>query len=509
MADAATGNRLLDITGLVKVFGGNRALDGAELSMRPGEIRALVGQNGCGKSTTIKILAGYYTPDEGEIRLHGEQVRLPMTQDALAHHGVTFLHQDLGLVPTMSVLENLRIGTLKSTGGRIAWRKERAAAAEVLCKYGLDVDPRLPVSRLSQTQQTILGMVRALEGVSDREHGLIVLDEPTSALPAGEIEALFTAMRTARDHGHGLILVTHHLDEVFRVCDSVSVFRAGRHIVTKQVTETTEKDLIEAIIGGVLPALPALNSAETAGEVVLSIDRLSGTVSNDVSLEVREGEIVGLTGLLGAGQEEIAYLVYGGRRIAAGTVTVAGAVTAKPTPYASRRRGIALLPSDRKMQSGVQTATMRENASLPRLKRLMRPWGIDRRAEQKAVSDLLERFDVRPPAPSRPLSSFSGGNQQKALLGRWIEEDPKLLFLDEPSNGVDVGARQQIFAELQQCAKRGMAIVIASSQHDDIAAVCTRALVFSRGRVVDELHGREITADALLSACFRAESLTA
>jgi ribose transport system ATP-binding protein len=508
MADAVTGG-LLDITGLVKVFGGNRALDGAQLSMRPGEIRALVGQNGCGKSTTIKILAGFYTADEGEIRLHGEQVHLPMTQDTLARHGVTFLHQDLGLVPTMSVLENLRIGTLASTHGRIAWRKERAAAARVLRKYGLDVDPRLPVSRLSQTQQTILGMVRALEGVGDREHGLIVLDEPTSALPAGEIEALFAAMRTARDHGHGLILVTHHLDEVFRVCDSVSVFRAGRHVVTEQVGETTEKDLIEAMIGGVLPELPTLDTAADAGDVVLSVDGLSGTVSRDVSLQVRAGEILGLTGLLGAGQEEIPYLVYGGRRISAGTVSVDGERTPRPTPYASRRRGIALLPSDRKTQSGVQTATMRENVSLPRLKRLMRPWGIDRRAERKAVGELLERFDVRPPTSSRPLSSFSGGNQQKALLGRWIEESPRLLFLDEPSNGVDVGARQQIFAELQECAKRGMAIVIASSQHDDIAAVCTRALVFSRGRVVDELHGGEITPDALLSACFRAESLSA
>lgn len=508
MADAA-GAPLLDVTGLVKVFGGNRALDGAELSMKAGEIRALIGQNGCGKSTTIKILAGFYTADEGEIRLHGERVHLPITQDTLARHGVTFLHQDLGLVPTMSVLENLRIGTLRSTRGRIAWRRERAAAAEVLARYGLDVDPRTPVSRLSQTQQTILGMVRALEGVGDRDHGLIVLDEPTSALPAGEIEALFAAMRTARDHGHGLILVTHHLDEVFRVCDSVSVFRAGRHVVTEQVGATTEKDLIEAMIGGVLPELPVLNAATTAGEVVLSVDRLSGQVTQDVSLEVRAGEILGLTGLLGAGQEEIPYLVYGGRRIASGTVSVAGEVTPRPTPYASRRRGIALLPADRKTQSGVQTATMRENASLPKLKRLMRPWGIDRRAERAAVNELLERFDVRPATSSRPLSSFSGGNQQKALLGRWIEESPRLLFLDEPSNGVDVGARQQIFAELQECAKQGMAIVIASSQHDDIAAVCTRALVFSRGRVVDELHGGEITSDALLSACFRAESLTA
>jgi ribose transport system ATP-binding protein len=509
MADIPPSSELLEITGLVKVFGGNRALDGAHLSMKPGEIRALIGQNGCGKSTTIKILAGFYTADEGEIRLHGEQVRLPMTQDTLARHGVTFLHQDLGLVPTMSVLENLRIGTLRSTGGRIAWRKERAVAAEVLRKYGLDVDPRIPVSRLSQTQQTILGMVRALEGVGDREHGLIVLDEPTSALPAGEVEALFAAMRIARDHGHGLILVTHHIDEVFRVCDSVSVFRAGRHIATKQVAETTEKDLIESMIGGILPDLPTPGSTGASRQVVLAVEGLSGRVSQDVSLEVRAGEILGLTGLLGAGQEEIPYLVYGGARATAGTVTVDGEQTPRPTPYSSRKRGIALLPSDRKTQSGIQTATMRENASLPKLRRLRRLWGIDGRAEKKAASDLLERFDVRPHAPSRPLSSFSGGNQQKALLGRWIEENPKLLFLDEPSNGVDVGARQQIFAELQECAKRGMAIVIASSQHDDIAAVCTRALVFSRGRVVDELHPGGMTADALLAACFRAESLPA
>lgn len=509
MAEVPEGLPLLDIRRLVKVFGGNRALDGADLSMKPGEIRALIGQNGCGKSTTIKILAGFYTADEGDIELHGERVHLPMTQDTLARHGVTFLHQDLGLVPTMSVLENLRIGTLKSTGGRIAWRKERASAAKVLRRYGLDVDPRIPVSRLSQTQQTILGMVRALEGVGDRRHGLIVLDEPTSALPAGEIEALFSAMRVARDHGHGLILVTHHLDEVFRVCDSVSVFRAGRHVATKQVGETTEQELIETMIGGVLPELPTLNDTSTSGEVVLALDGLSGKVSHDVTLEVRAGEILGLTGLLGAGQEEIPYLVYGGLRATSGTVSVDGRPTPRPTPYSSRKRGITLLPSDRKTQSGVQTATMRENVSLPKLRRLMRPWGIDGRAEKKAVSDLLERFDVRPLAPSRPLSSFSGGNQQKALLGRWIEENPRLLMLDEPSNGVDVGARQQIFAELQECAKKGMAIVIASSQHDDIAAVCTRALVFSRGRVVEELQGGEITADALLSACFRAETRTA
>ncbi|MGH3626537.1 MAG: ATP-binding cassette domain-containing protein, partial [Sciscionella sp.] len=241
----------------------------------------------------------------------------------------------------------------------------------------------------------------------------------------------------------------------------------------------------------------------TRDRPILGCVAVTGEVCRDVNLEVSPGEIVGLTGLLGAGHEELPYLIYGAAEMVAGTITLDGRALKHANPTRSRRAGIALLPANRQRDSGVLTATVRENVSLPSLASLRRPWGIDRRAERIAVEGVLTRFDVRPGRPNLPLLALSGGNQQKALLGRWIEQNPKLLLLDEPSNGVDVGARQAIFAELQNCARRGTAVVVASSQHDDIAAICSRALVFSRGTVIAQVVGGDLTAARLLSACYR------
>jgi ribose transport system ATP-binding protein len=500
---------VLQMTGLTKTFGGSHALGQVDFSVDGGEIRALIGHNGSGKSTLIKILSGFHTPDGGEIRLHGEAVETPISAGTLRRHRVSFLHQDLSLVPTLSIVENLRAGRLQARGGRIRWKSERTRARKLLAEYGLDVDPAIKVARLSQTQQTILGMVRALDTLADdvagADSGLVVLDEPTSALPASEIDELFAAIRVARDAGHSIVLVTHHLDEVFAVADTVTVLRGGRLAATTPVADVDEAELIRTMIGGELDALEETPAAERR-DPVMSCHGLTGEVCRDVQLDVAPGEILGLTGLLGAGHEEIPYLLFGATPARGGVVVVDGAELRRRAPAVARDAGLALLPSDRQRDSGIMAATVAENASLPSLGALRRAWGLDTRAEMTAVQALLERFDVRPAKPGLRLGALSGGNQQKVLLGRWIEQDPKLLLLDEPSNGIDVAARRAIFEILQEAAVNGMAVIVASSQYEDIAAICTRAVVFSRGRVVGELNGSQVTADNLLAACYRAEA---
>jgi len=499
---------MIEAQDVKKAFGGAYALRGVTLEVAPREVHAIIGQNGSGKSTLIKILSGYYQRDSGSIRVRGETVPQTFTAEWLRHRGVSFLHQDLGLVPTLSVLENLRVGRF-TTGhaGNISWRQERELVDRLLLTFGLHIDCRQPLLRLSQAQQTVVGIVRAFQDVDAvAEGGLVVLDEPTSALPSRETEILFTAIRRVKDAGHSVVIVTHHLEEVFAVADRVTVFRNGEVVCTEQVAAMTERSLVQSMLGGSLHALTPMQPGTQSSDCVLRVDKLDGQLCSQVSFEVRPGEIVGLTGLLGSGHDELPYLLYGATTPRNGVITIRGVPLPKLTPRLARRHGIALLPAGRQTQSGIPRATVRENVSLPRLREYMRARGIDSGSEKTAVEEVLQRFNVQPPVPGARLETLSGGNQQKALLGRWIATSPELLILHEPSNGVDVGARQGIFEILQSCARDGMGIVVASSQYDDIAAICTRVLVFSRGKIIKELAGGNLEANQIAAECYGEES---
>jgi ribose transport system ATP-binding protein len=493
---------ILILEGLTKRFGSTLALAEAALEIGPGEVHGLVGQNGSGKSTLIKILSGYHAPDAGEVRVRGRRIHLPASTQDLRRSGVSFVHQDLGLVDSMSVLENLRLGRFETDAiGRIRWRRERARTRALLRRLDLAVDPGTPIGRLTQSERAIVAIARALQDLDAVQEGLLVLDEPTASLPEEEVGRLFQALRRVRAEGSAVLFVSHKLDEVLEISDRVSVLRDGRLVATRATAGLDQAALIQLVLGRTLSELypqvahrPAATLVEVAG--------LSGAVARDVSFAVRAGEILGLTGLVGAGHDELPYLLVGARRRRAGRVAVRGRPLTRPSPRAARRAGLALLPADRARESGIPGAAVRENVSIPFLGRYQRPWGLDRRRERREVTGILERMGVTPRDPERSLRQLSGGNQQKALLGRWFGQPPAVLVLCEPAQGVDVGSRHAIFEMLLRAAADGMSIVYASAEYEDLAHVCDRVLVLRGGRVVRELAGPSLTEDEIASACY-------
>jgi ribose transport system ATP-binding protein len=494
---------VLRVVGLSKSFGGTIALDHADLEIRRGQVHALVGQNGSGKSTLIKILSGYHQADAGWVEASGERVRLPLSSGELRELGISFVHQDLGLVPEGTVLENLRVGRYSTgSGKRIRWRQERAMARELLGHFELDIDVDEPVTRLSQTQRAILAVARAVADVEQRgQRGLLVLDEPTAALPAHEIDLLFAAMRRVTERGSAVLFVTHHLDEVLAAADRVSVLRDGRLVATRDVSGLAEHSLVALILGREPGELyPEILFRDMAP--VMEVRNVSGRVASNVSLTLHSGEIVGLTGLVGAGHDEMPYLIYGALQPTSGVIEINGQQWAHPTPRRSKQAGVALLPADRQAQSGILGATVRENVTLPALAQYRTRWGLDLARERAEVAEDLERFSVQPPDAERLLYSLSGGNQQKALLARWLRTHPRVLLLHEPTQGVDIGARRGIFRILRDSVMAGTSILYSSVEYEDLANVCDRVLVFRRGAVVDALTGSGLTADRITERCY-------
>jgi ribose transport system ATP-binding protein len=494
---------VLTVRGLTKSFGGTVALADVDLEIQAGEIHALVGQNGSGKSTLIKILSGYHTAEAGRVAVLGREVKLPLGPRDLRELGISFVHQDLGLVPTGTVLENLRVGRYETGPGRnIHWRRERQTARELLARFDLDVDPDQTVARLRTTERAILAVARAVADVeAARGRGLLVLDEPTTALPAHEVGLLFDAMRRVTEADSAVLFVTHNPNEVIAVADRVSVLRDARLVATEPVAGLDEESLIALILGRELGELyPAMRLRET--DPVMEVRGLSGRVARDVSLTLKSGEIVGLTGLIGAGHDEVPYLIYGARAPEAGLVGIDGQEWRHPTPERSKGAGVALLPADRQGQSGILGATVRENVTMPALTDYRRRWGLDHARERADVRSDLERFTVQPRDPERKLYSLSGGNQQKALLARWLRLAPRVLLLHEPTQGVDIGARRGIFDILRDSVMAGTSVLYSSVEYEDLANVCDRVLVFRRGRIVGSLSGESLSAERLAERCY-------
>jgi ribose transport system ATP-binding protein len=496
---------VLAVEALAKAFGATQALDGVSLEVHAGEVHGLVGQNGSGKSTLIKVLSGYHAADGGMVRMHGELVKLPIAHGEAQRLGVAFVHQDLGLVGTMSVLENLHVGRYRTAAGRrIRWRAERERTRRLLRRFDLELAPDTPVDRLSQAERAIVAIMRALDDVeAHRGSGLLILDEPTAALPAHEVHRLFAAVRTMAGSGSGVLIVTHNLDEVFSITSAVTVLRDGRVVASRRTAELDEGALIDLIVGREL-AQAATRHDSRAGATTMEVSGLRGELVHDVGFEARAGEILGLTGLVGAGHQEVGHLIAGARPAAGGTITIEGRRLESPSPQRALAAGVVLLPADRQRHSAILGATVKENVTLPALKSFRGRLGrLDHRAERAAVGDVLRRFEVHPREPERPMMTLSGGNQQKALLGRCLRMRPRVLLLHEPTQGVDVGARQGIFETLRAAADGGAAVVYASVEYEELANICDRVLVFRRGRVVADLEGAECTQEAIMAHCYQ------
>jgi ribose transport system ATP-binding protein len=502
----------LELRNLSKSFGGTHALRGVDLTILPGEVHGLLGENGSGKSTLIKVLAGFHEPEDGTLLIDGDEVRLPLAPGQFRDLGMSFVHQDLGLVESLSVLENLRVAEIAASRSRwrISWRGERRRAREAFERYGLILDPSATVADLKPVERALLAIVRALEEIRavGRGHGLLILDEPTVFLPKEGVDRLFALVRDAAASGASILFVSHDLDEVLEITDRVTVLRDGALVGTVVTRETTETSFVEMIIGRQLAALGEVGHADlTERRIGASVEGLTGRSVKDVSFEMHEGEIVGITGLLGSGFEEVPHLLYGARQAAAGRLVLRGDALDLTglTPTAAIDAGLALIPADRKTDGSVGSLPIVENMALSVLDRYFNGVSLERRRMRRETAALMGEFDVRPNDPSLPYGAFSGGNQQKALLAKWFQTEPRLLLLDEPTQGVDVGARQQIYGIIRTAVEeRGMHVLCASSDYEQLALLCDRVIVFGRGRVWRELVGADVTKERIIEQSYAA-----
>jgi ribose transport system ATP-binding protein len=516
---AATAKPVIELRRLSKRFGGAKALDDVTLTVEQGEVHGLLGENGSGKSTLIKVLAGFHAPEHGaELLVNGRPVRLPLAPSQFRALGLSFVHQDLGLIGDLTVLENLRIGELaQSRSLRIRWAQERRAARAKFERYGFDLDPTATVSDLPETDRALLAIVRAVEEiratVAEGERGLLVLDEPTVFLPREGVQRLFALVREVTAKHASVLFVSHDLDEVREITDRVTVLRDGRVHGTVATAQATETQLVEMIIGRGLETLQRTVTARPTGPVALSVRNLGGRTVKSVDFDAHRGEILGLTGIIGSGFDEVPYLLFGARPCEVGELKVGDRSHPLPLmrPRDALRARMALLPADRQVDGSVGTLSVADNAMLQVLDRY-RPSALRLRRMRSDAAGLLDDFDVRPRNPDAEYASLSGGNQQKVLLAKWLQIEPQVLLLHEPTQGVDIGARESIFTLLRAEASKGTTILCASSDHDQLAAICDRVLVFGRGRIASELTGAEVDkariAEQALNSSAGAASLT-
>jgi ribose transport system ATP-binding protein len=492
----------LEVRNLTKLFNGVVALDHVDLTLDAGRVHGLLGENGSGKSTLIKILSGFHQPDAGTLTVWGQPVSFPLAPDRPAALGLRFVHQDLGFVPGLTVAENFHLGSLATgrTGWRTSSRELERSAAAVLEGYGIAIDTQQPLRTLSSIQKTLLAVVRAMHDLPPGQ-GILVLDEPTVFLPRKDVEDLFTLIRRVAAEGSAVLLVSHDLEEVTEITHQVSVLRDARLVGSRMTGTSSKEDLVHMIVGRAVDG-PTRPLPSPSGAPVLDVVGLTGRDIRDVSFSVAAGEIVGVTGLEGSGAEELPYLLYGAHAALRGQVSIGGRPleARRLSPTGSLAAGMALIPADRRRLAGLVRMSVEENLTHPRIRRFRLGPFLRRSALRRDAESLIRRFDVRPPRPAQTFGTLSGGNQQKAVLAKWLAVEPKVLLLHEPTQGVDVGARQQILDYLRAAASDGRAVICASSDFEQLAALCNRVLVFRRGQLAAELTGASLDKKSITRA---------
>ena len=490
---------LLRFQSISKRFGGTQAVDGVTLDVQGGEILALLGENGAGKSTLIKLLAGIYPADAGEIFFDGRPQSDWRSSDR-RHQPVAFIHQDLGLVEWMTVAENVALGLgYPRRFGLIDWKAARTNARRVMARVGCDISPERRVFSLTRAEKSLLAIGRALE-VRAR---LLVLDEPSASLPMSDVLRLFGVLRGLRAQGMAMIYVSHRLDEVMAISDRAAVMRDGALVATKATSQTTEAELVSLIVGKALSAaVPKATPPAPGGLALQPVLELQGAASGNagpISLAVQRGEVVGLVGLRGAGHEAISRAIFGREPLSAGAMRLLGRDMRLASPAHAIRAGVACVASERLEESLAASMSVLENLFPNPALHGDRGLAFDRRGREHAAAlALIERFDVNPPAPAAEVQQLSGGNQQKVVLARWFHLDKPLVLLEEPTAGVDVGAKRQIYGLLRERARAGCALIVVSTDFEEVATVCTRVLVFRNGLIAAELQGAQITVERLL-----------
>lgn len=518
-SSSPTGGAALEIRHLSKRFDGAVALDDVSLSVARGEVHGLLGSNGSGKSTLIKVLAGFHDPEPGaEIRLYGEKLALPVSGPVARDKGLAFVHQHLGLIPTLSVAENLFLNRLATEENwALNWAHLNNEASEIFAQFGLALDPRALVAQLTPVQQALLAIVRAYEELrqasaahSDRP-GVLVLDEPTPFLPKSGVEQLFRLVRQCTDLGASVIFVSHDVDEVREITDRATILRDGLLIDTVNTATTSHEGFVERIIGQNLKAYGGRAKRLSTAKKRVSVTDLAAPGIGPLNFGMAQGEILGLTGLIGSGCDDVPAMLYGAREGVRGRIELdgTGKSIAMLRPEEALAWGLAYLPADRLGAAGVGSLPVGDNAAMPVYSDLKTGALLTDRVINRHAQKLGAQAGVKPNIPEMPLSALSGGNAQKVLMAKWLQTEPRLLLLDEPTQGVDVGARQTLWDALDKAAAQGTCVLIGSTDYDQLAQLCHRVLIFARGQIVAELTGDALTKETIAEHCYRSMTVEA
>jgi ABC-type sugar transport system ATPase subunit len=485
---------VLRLHDVVKAFSGIHALGGVSFDLGRGEVHALVGENGAGKSTLIKIVAGAYLPDSGAIEIDGV-AHEGLTPEEASHLGIRVVYQDFNLLPELSVAENIFLGAQPTGRLRLLdTTQRRLRTIALLVRLGANLDPDRLVKHLTVGEQQIVEIAKALA----LDARILIMDEPSAVLPSHDMDRLYGVIRALRAEGASIIYISHRLEEIFSIADRVTVLKDGRSVMTGRVAETTRAQLVNSMVGRELKEQYPPPSC-TPGDTLLEVKNLyvDGCVYG-VSFTVHAGEIVGLAGLGGSGRTTVARALVGLAKLDAGEVHIAGR-SAPTNPADAARAGIALIPEDRKAHGLVLSHSVRFNVTLPNLRQLVR-WGLVllHRRERSLVKSSVERLQIRPPGPELLVENLSGGNQQKVVLAKWLAQQPRLIVLDEPTRGVDVGAKAELYARMRELTRQGVGIVMVSSELPELIGMSDRILVFHEGRLSGELQGSEASEQAVM-----------
>ncbi|KAB0679598.1 sugar ABC transporter ATP-binding protein [Aureimonas leprariae] len=488
---------IVALAGVSKSFGPVSVLRGVDFDVRPGEVHALMGENGAGKSTMIRIMSGAHRADEGRLLVDGGERRFASPREAQGA-GLAVVHQELLLFPSLTVAENVFLGHAPRTGiGTVDWAKVRTGARALLDRLDcpdLDVDAK--VSKLSVANRQRVEIARALS----RNARVLVMDEPTAALAEADVRRLLDVVRSLRREGVAIVYVSHRMNEIFEIADRVTVLRDGKTVATKPIAEVTEASLVSMMVGRDIDQLFPKETVPI-GEVVLKVEKLaSGTAVRDVSFDLRAGEILGLAGLVGSGRTETAEAIFGVRPVNAGTITLSGKPLKISSVAEAIAAGIGYVPEDRALHGLVRPQSIRENVSMAVLPRLTRGSVVDARRVTEMAADAIKRFAIRARGPKQIVSQLSGGNQQKVVLAKWLATDPRVLILDEPTRGVDVGAKTEIHRLMTELARQGIAILMISSELPEVLGMSDRVAVMNAGRLVATFDRQDATPDAVGAA---------
>ncbi len=476
---------LLQLTAISKEFPGTKALKGVDFNLYAGEVHALIGENGAGKSTLIKIIAGLYQQDTGSIALEGAAVDFHSPADSLEHR-IKVVYQELDLVPDLSIAENVFLGNLpKKRFGTVDWQELYSRTGELLLDLGLDIDPETPIIALTVAQQQLVEIARALS----RQARIIIMDEPTSALSQAEIESLFAVIRRLQGRGVGIMYVSHKLDEIYAIADRVTVFRDGEHIATEAVKETTHRDLVTWMVGREVKDLYPRTPVDR-GDVLLEVDGISGANILDFSLNVHAGEIVAVFGLMGSGVHNLGRLIFGDMP-RTGSVRVQGEEIHASAPMDAIRKGLGFLTENRKTDGLLLPLSVKENITLVSVDNYAKMMVINGQEERKATAEIIDKLSIKTPGIAQKIRFLSGGNQQKSLVGRWLLEDLKVLMFSEPTRGIDVGSKAEIYRLMDDMAHRGMGILVLSTELPEVIGIADRIIVIRQGRSAGRWISRE------------------